>query len=295
MMPDVAEFSHFQWAATCPSYMQPIYDIKEKAVGFVVVDVVYGKQVDIDDVRFFIDKVKVIRCYRKVNNFLPILLIESATLEAFNMLKNEKIFIGVINNIFDEQYTHILSDIYYVFNNATRIMMKEPSKIDFIIEHIAKNEGRFNNIMGDLFEYMVGSFYYEKGTSYFEMNKFIPNKRGTKNEMDIFLCKDNKAIVVECKAMKSPLSFKYVKKWISEILPVFRTWIQEKYPRRQCEFQIWSLGGFDEEARRYLTEHKKSAKKYSLEFLDKEKMINLAKQYNDSNFVKKIQNHFYDY
>lgn len=60
--------------------------------------------------------------------------------------------------------------------------------------------------MGDLFEYMVGSFYNKLGVSYIEMNKLIPNDRGTQNEIDVLVCKDNKVIIIECKATKSSLS-----------------------------------------------------------------------------------------
>lgn len=292
ILPDIAEFAHFQWVATCPSYMQPLYDLKEKKPGFIVIDVIYGKQATMEDVRFFIEKVKIIRHFNNIPQFLPILLIESASADVFRTLKEEKIFIGVINNIFDEQYTKILFDVFNVFKNATAIMMNDSSTIDELLDTIKNNEGRFNNVVGDLFEYMVGSFYQRLGVSYFEMNKLIPNSRGSKNEMDILVCKDNKIIVVECKATKSPLSYEYVEKWLSEIIPVFGRWISMTYPQRHYEFQIWSVGGFDDNALELLENHKKMTKKYSLEFYDKAKMVNYAKESNDKIFLKHINNHF---
>lgn len=258
--PERAEFAHFQWGATCPSYLQPIFNYKENRPGFIVADVIYGKQVSPSDIIFFISKINIIRHFNNAPNFLPVLLIEGASKEAFAILKEQKVFVGVLSNIFDSNYTSVLSDIFNVFKNATALMLNDSSKIDTLLDNISKNEGRFNNIMGDLFEFMVGSFYQKLGLSYFEMNKLIPNDKGNKNELDVLVCKDNKIIAVECKATKSSLSHTYVEKWLSEIVPTFRKWIQATYPQRKYEFQIWSMGGFDETANLLLEQHKSSAK-----------------------------------
>lgn len=293
--PNIAEFAHFQWGATCPSYLQALYNNIKNRPGFVVVDAIYGKQVSPSDISFFINKVNILRHLKNIPTFLPILLIEGASSEAFTILKEEKIFIGVLSNIFDKNYSSILADIYNVFQNATYLMIKDSSKIDTLLDNIAKNEGRFNNVMGDLFEFMVGSFYQKLGVTEFKMNKLIPNQNGTHKELDILISKDNRIIAVECKATKSPLSHSYVEKWLSEIIPVFRKWIQKEYPQHNYEFQLWSIGGFDEQANILLNQHKESTKKYQLNYYNKSEIINLANQYNDRAFLNHIQKHFTDY
>lgn len=146
--------------------------------------------------------------------------------------------------------------------------------------------------MGDLFEYMVGSFYNKLGVSYIEMNKLIPNDRGTQNEIDVLVCKDNKIIIIECKATKSPLSFNYVQKWLSEIVPTFRKWLQNTYPQRTYEFQIWSLGGFDGQSATLLEKYKETTTKYTLSYYSKSDILNIAKKYGDHNFINQIKKHF---
>lgn len=130
------------------------------------------------------------------------------------------------------------------------------------------------------------------GVSYFEMNKLIPNEKGTQNEIDILICKDNKMLIIECKATKSPLSFNYVQKWLSEIVPTFRKWLQNTYPQRKYEFQIWSLGGFDEQSTALLKKHKETTTKYTLSYYSKSDILNIAKDYGDHNFVNQIKKHF---
>lgn len=293
--PDVAEFSHFQWSITCPSYMQPIYNCVEGKPGFLVADVIFKPQASVDDVAYFIEKVNVVRHFKNAPNFLPVLLISSVSPEALRLLKEHKVFIGILSNLYDNSYTTTLFEIYHVFQNATAILLNDVTKIDALLENIAKNEGRFHNVMGDLFEYMVGAFYRKRGVEYLEMNKFIPNEKGTRNELDILICKDNKVIAIECKATKSPLSYEYVHKWLSEIVPVFRRWIQTTYPSREYEFQIWSLGGYDEAALELLKEHQKTVGIYTLFYYAKPEILNEAKKYNDHTFLEHIRKHFADY
>lgn len=293
--PNIAEFSHFQWNITGPSYTQPIYDLSNGKPGFLVADVIYKPQISVSDITYFIAKINIIRHFKNIPNFLPVLLVNNISPEALKLLKEHKVFVGILSNLYDRNYVNVLSDIYNFFQNATTILLKDSSKIDTLLENIAKNEGRFNNAMGDLFEYMVGSFYSKLGASYLKMNLFIPNDKGTKNELDILICKDNKVIAVECKATKSPLSHEYVQKWLSEIVPTFRKWIQTNYPQRQYEFQIWSLGGFDKQATTLLENHKKSATKYTLSFYSKSEIMRIAKEYNDSTFINQINKHFSEY
>ena len=295
IFPDTAEFSHFQWHATCPSYVQPLYNQAEQKPGFLVADVIYKDMVSVSDITYFIDKTNIIRHFKNAPNFFPVLLLNNIAPDALRLLKEQKIFVGILSNLYDNNYTSILSDIYNVFLNATAILLNDASKIDLLLESIAKNEGRFNNVMGDLFEYMVGSFYCKLGVSYFEMNKLIPNEKGTKNEIDILICKDNKMHIIECKATKSPLSIIYVQKWLSETVPTFRKWLQTTYPQREYEFQIWSLGGFDEQSTTLLKKHKETTTKYTLSYYSKSDILTIAQNYGDHVFYNQIKKHFSSY
>lgn len=293
--PSIAEFSHFQWNITCPSYTQPMYDFLNKKPGFLIADVLFKPQASVSDINFFIGKIQILRHFKNIPNFLPVLLVNNVSPEALKLLKEHKIFVGILSNLYDKNYVSVLSDIYNIFQNATTILHKDATKIDTLLENITKIEGRFNNAMGDLFEYMVGSFYNKLGVSDLKMNVFIPNEKGTKNELDILICKENKVIAIECKATKSALTYDYVQKWLSEIVPTFRKWIQTNYPQRQYVFQIWSLGGFDEQATLLLENHKKSTTKYTLSYYSKTEILNIAKEYNDSTFANQIHKHFSNY
>lgn len=56
IFPNIAEFSHFQWNATCPSYVQPIYNQLEQKPGFLIADVIYKDTISVSDITYFIGK-----------------------------------------------------------------------------------------------------------------------------------------------------------------------------------------------------------------------------------------------
>lgn len=56
VFPDETVFAHFKWFATIPSYVIPLYDWKEKRLGFMVIDVLIKSNATIDDVSFLLRK-----------------------------------------------------------------------------------------------------------------------------------------------------------------------------------------------------------------------------------------------
>lgn len=161
IFPDSAIFAHFKWFSTIPSYVTPLYDLKKKRPGFVVVDVLVKSNITIEDVSFFVEKVNIIRNFKGLPSFAPVLLLNGVSNEALRYLKENKIVVGILSNLFDKKYTETLMNMYNVLRNATAVIMREPQKLEELIKEIAKSEGRFNNAMGDLFECMVGLFFYE--------------------------------------------------------------------------------------------------------------------------------------
>lgn len=292
--PTGVEFAHFQWFATCPSYIQPIYDLHSDRPGMLVADILYKRHAEVADVTFFVEKVNIIRHFKGIVNVVPFFVVESLSEEALRYLKESKVIVGIISNLFDQSYADTLAGIYNTFNNATAIIYNEPEKIDELLRMIEKNEGRFNNAIGALFECIVGLFYQRKGVNYLELNKQIQNDRGSYFELDVMASQGNIVTVVECKATKSAITEEYVEKWLSTRLPVFKKWINEVYGGKSIVFQIWSIGGFDKGALELLEKHKNmvSPSKYRLEYFDRTDIIQLAKEEKDDVLMRQIEQHF---
>ena len=295
VFPSEAVFAHFRWFAFGPSYVAPLYDFKKNRPGFLVVDVLLKSYASVNDIMFFVDKVNTIRSFKGLPPFAPVLLVSGVSPEALRMLKENKVIVGILANIFDDRYVEIMMNMYNVFCNATAILMNEPQKIEQLIEDVAKSEGKFNNAMGDLFECMVGLFFNRIGSRYLELNKMVRNDKGTSYEMDVLVDREGRILVIECKALRSRLEFEYVEKWITTRVPVFRKFLNSIYPGRQLEFSIWALGGFDEHAIEFLEEYKEKQTKYKISYYSKEDIYNFAKENNDRGFCKQLDKHFKEY
>lgn len=295
IFPDETIFAHFKWFATIPSYITPLYDFGKNRPGFMVVDVLVKSNATIEDVAFFVEKIKVIHNFKGLPTFAPVLLLNGVSSEALQYLKENKIVVGILSNLFDKKYTETLMNMYNVLRNATAVIMKEPKRLEELIKEIAKSEGRFNNAMGDLFECMVGLFFARLGSRYIEMNKQVANGNGGKFEIDVLVERDGKIIVVECKAYRGKIDKEYVEKWLSSRIPVFRKFLDGIYSGKKLEFSLWSIGGFDEQAEAVLEKHKSTVKKYQLSYYNKKEIYQYARDLNDKTLCEQIKKHFQEY
>ena len=225
---------------------------------------------------------------------MPVLLIENISQEAWRVLKENKVLVAIIKNVFDKSYTDLLAEIVNVFSHSSAIISKNPEKIEKLFDEIAKAEGRYNDIIGDMIELLVGFYYQNVGCRYLEIRKQIqiPNSNDN-NEIDVLVERDGEIIIVECKATKSALDEVFVEKWLSQTIHRIRTWALNRYQDgRKLKFQLWSLGGFTPEAISLLSAAAANTRKYKIEFFDKSQIINLAKDHKVQPVVDILQQHF---
>lgn len=275
-----AEFAHFQWALTAPSYVQPLYDDKRKKPGFLVADIFYGRTADLEDIQFFLQKLSIIRSFKHLSPFFPVLITERVTPEALKLLKERKVTVALIENIFDQRYTELLSEIVSVFTNSSAIIAKAPEKIEALFSEISKSEGRYNDMIGDMFELLVGYYYQQVGCKYLEIRKMVqvPDLE-KRNEIDVFILRGKEAIFVECKATHAAIDRDFAEKWLSTNIPHIRRWfLDTDYGGYEPVFQLWSLGGFTSEAREKLEEAAGKTKKYKIEFFDRGQILEKARE-----------------
>lgn len=289
-----AEFAHFQWALTAPSYVQPFYNYELKKPGFLIADIVYGRIATEEDVKFFLDKLAVVRSFKKVPAFLPVLVADSLTKDALMLLKENKVLVALIKNIFDESYSRLLSELVSVFTNASAIISKNPSQIEKLFSDLSKAEGRYNDMIGDMFELITAYYFQQVGCRYLDIRKHvqIPNSTAN-NEIDVLVEQSGRIIIVECKATRSPIDLTFVEKWLSKNVPQIRSWIVEKYPDKDISFQLWSLGGFSPEALKALSDASANTKKYEIDYLDRDQIVTMARQQHVQPVVELLQSqHF---
>ncbi len=285
-------FAHFQWCYTAPSYVQPLYSYKSEIPGFVIADVFFGKVASVEDLQFFFDKLSIIRSFKNLPKFFQVLLVDKITPEALEELKRQKVMVAILNNFFSDKYTELLGDLVNAFANTTAIVNKNPQMIYKLFEELAKGEGRYNNMAGDMFELLVGCYYSHIGCLYLKSKQLIVDLNGSYKELDWLIERDGKIIVVECKANKSPIGIGFVQKWLKENIPFTRRWLLDNNYNKNMEFQLWSVGGFTEEANEALVKEEASVQKYTISHFAREQMIAMGKKAKDQSFLEIMKLHF---
>lgn len=292
-------FAHFQWGYTAPSYLQGIsaWDKKKETLtpGFIIADVILLRDASIKDISFFVEKVNIIKSFKNIKNFVPTLIVYGLNPEAFELLKKNNIAIAFIDRIFGSEYVELLDELIQVITNATVIVSKNPEKIDKIFDALAKMDGRYNNIVGDLFELMVADLYNTLGVRYLEVNKQVPAASTVSNnpkEIDVMVDRDGTIIVAECKATVSMIDVDFVEKWLKFKIVDIHKFLTKVYSNKNFEYQLWSIGGFTPEAEAILRKAQASTKKYKITFYNKNEMVEFAKRNNAQNFISRIRKHF---
>lgn len=292
--PADAQFGNFQWALTAPSYVRPLYNDKQNAPGFLIADVFCGKKASVEDITFFINKVDILRSFRSIKPFLPVFLADRLEPEALKLLKEKKVLVGLTENLFGRQYAQLLAEIVAIFSNAGAILAKNPDRVEALFSEISKAEGRYNDMVGDMFELLAGYYYHAIGCRDIFIGKQIRDpETGRRNELDVLAFREGGAVVVECKAMRSAIDVDFVETWLGKNIPQTFRWLRERYPDSSSPtFQLWSLGGFTAEAQGKLSEAAGKIKKYNIEYFNQQEILGMARSKHVQPVVDILTQHF---
>ena len=285
-----SEFSKFQFSFTAPSYICGL-----SKPSFVLADIMIGGSNDEENINFFLTKINTIKKTHKKSNFIPYLITDSLSNEAFSKLKENGIVIGLIDKLFGREYKELMESLIDVITNISVILKKEPNKFIEIIKKFDKLiDGKTNNLRGDLFEFIVG-YYHSNLCQSIDIGKIYKDD-GKKKEVDVYASYQDKIILCECKAYKTPISLDIIEKWNEKIAFIYkvieknRSFTSDK--NRDIIFEFWSISGFSEEATQYLQEKKNNLKKYKIEFYKRDEILKKAKDSN-ANKITDIKNEYF--
>ena len=285
-----SEFSKFQFSFTAPSYICGL-----SKPSFVLADIMIGGSNDEENINFFLTKINTIKKTHKKSNFIPYLITDSLSNEAFSKLKENGIVIGLIDKLFGREYKELMESLIDVITNISVILKKKHNKFIEIIKKFDKLiDGKTNNLRGDLFEFIVG-YYHSNLCQSIDIGKIYKDD-GKKKEVDVYASYQDKIILCECKAYKTPISLDIIEKWNEKIAFIYkvieknRSFTSDK--NRDIIFEFWSISGFSEEATQYLQEKKNNLKKYKIEFYKRDEILKKAKDSN-ANKITDIMNEYF--
>jgi hypothetical protein len=275
-----SEFGKLQWGFTGPSYITGITQQGKDKVrpAFVVADVLVGREADLDDVYFFLQKIEILKHQRNASNFLPYLITQGVQEDAFRELKRRGVITASVNKLFGNEYLELLKSLISTITNAGAILKTNPEAYLKLITQIEKLAGgKTNNLRGDLFELAVG-YYYSNRSQVLDVGKLITHE-GRQKELDVLAVASDEVHIAECKGYNYPLDVATVEVWLNEKVPVAYKWAiaPERYQGKKIIFELWSTGGFTDDAKRFLEEHSQKTTKYKVEFYDQSAIMTKAR------------------
>lgn len=292
LLDQTPEFGKLQWNYTAPSYINGLR--KGSTPGFLVADIILGKEVLEEDIDYFMGKINIIRKMKNHVPFIPIFISERLDKKAFDRLKNDGVVLGFIDSLFGKGYLENLKSLMNVVEHAAAVIKKNPGKYFETMENVLKLEGKANNLKGDVFELAVGC-YYAQTAPYIEINKLIYEfESGKRKEIDVFVKGASEVKFVECKGYNRTLDEAYVTKWLNENIPIIRKWAlsQDEYKNKKMAFELWSTGGFEDSAKEKLKISSLKTKKYSIEYFEKKEIIDKARSTNNANLKRIMEKYF---
>lgn len=286
----------FQFAYTAPSYINGFVQYKNAAPkpGFVVVDVLIGNSTDFHEVDFFVQKIQAVKASNPTLRLFPVLIVESISPKALNKLKQVGVLAAPIRELFGENYSELLKNLINTITNAGVILKKEPEKYINLMAQLTKLvEGKTNNLRGDLFELAVG-YYYGQFCKSLDVGKKIRVEGEFKTrEIDVLAIYENEVRIIECKGYNYPVDEDYILPYLNDKILAVRKWIEKGFGNRKQIFEIWSTGGFTQSAENLLGKAKNNTKKYTVDYLNRNDILERARSLQTSKFTDILREYYF--
>jgi len=294
---EIPYFGQFGWDITAPSYIHPLVQKNNTSAtpGFVVADVVNGK-LDENHVKYFINKCRTNRQFKKMRPFLALLVAERFTKEAFKNGKQEGVIFTTTEILFGKEIAESLKDLTDTLKNAAAVAVSNPDKLNKLLSSIGKIEGTAINLRGALFELVVGHLVYKGEGSSIDIGVKVSNENKTA-EIDVRRVKgEHEVALYECKGKQptTEISEDDIEKWIKDKIPIMRGALlkESRFKESKMIFEYWTTGVFSDKALNLLNEHSQKTKKYSIKWKDGKDVLSYARDINSNSMVDVLNQHY---
>lgn len=280
------EFSDYYWDITAPSYLKPFVTRGSDTIkpGFVVIDYFPQKNVDVEAVEYFINKITSIESKKNIRPFLPMFIALSYQHEALEKLRANNVLATTVSNLFGKENEKLLYSIIDTINDINKRVLKDDSikSINTILKSVANLEGKFNNLKGTLFEMLTANAMFTISRGYVEIGKKLYEDKLVLAEIDVMCVLGNSEVhVIECKAYKSSINEKQIDEWKQKISKIYG-WLRQRpeNTNKTISFDYWTTSEFTDEALALLTNIKSFTRKYSVGWKNKNDIIAFFKKHN---------------
>lgn len=297
-------YGYFFWDISSPSYISPFIkkDNNDKKIkhGFVVADVVYNV-VDENTIKYFINKLNIVKANKNNRPVIPILIAQGYTKEAFNIGRSKGIVLVTPEILFGKDIADLFENLLYKLSNIAAATTKDIEEFLKLYDQLAKIQGSAAHLYGDLFEFIVGVVYREfLPTSSLEIGKLVSINTGDRKEIDVYIkTTDNKIYFIECKgySQKTKVCENDALHWVNKV-PLLRKWgfeNIENFDKMEQHYEFLTTSDFDNKAKDVFDEFNKNTKKYQIVYLNGKQLLDFIKSKNINSkdkIIKTLNEHY---
>ena len=296
------DFGSFNWDLRGPSYLLPLTtearDTNKPKSGFFVADVFCTGILDTVHIQYFLRKVQVLKTMRKIVPFIPLLLAEGYTLEAFRAGRQSGVVMATTQNLFGDTVADAMKSLIRTLAQAAAVAARDPDRLIELLRNLKAIEGSAANLRGALFELIVGYLVREVEGASIDIGVQIRDlKTQEQTEIDVRRVKERRECwFYECKAQnpKNLIDSEVVTKWISRIDLVTRHHrAQERFRSCRLGFELWTNGDFDEEALQILRDEQTRRRKTVIKWRNGSGVREYAKKAAHKPILDTLDEHYF--
>ena len=295
---EIPRYGQFGWDITGPSYIRPLSTYEHGAVqpGFFTADVAYC-ELNENQVLYFIQKCNTTRGIRTMKPFLPLLVAERFTNEAFKLGKQRGLLLTTPELLFGKSVAESLRALAATLQNAAAVATANPERVGELLNSLSAIEGAAINLRGALFELVVGHLVLKgEGTS-IDIGVSITDPEGKSAEIDVRRIKgEHEVAVYECKGLQpqTMISVDDVDKWLTKKIPIIRSALlsESRFRNVRFTFEYWTSGRFSSEALDRLQKAQCEISKYDISWRDGTGVVQYAREKRLGSMVDILRQHY---
>lgn len=292
----IPSFGPFNWDLVSPSYLSGLVDIKKDSIslGFIVGDILLGKELTLEDLWPFFSKCEIIRSQRRQKRFIPMFIADYYENLALKEMRHRGFLLARPATIFGEEAAQHLSSLARTIENAAAAVTNDPDGVFNLLKKIGKIEGASLNLRSVVLDFIVSRIFSLDGY-YIDIRQEIRSEEGEPAEIDVKAVKSNEAVCVECKA-KMPgnlVDADEIQDWLSKKLPRIKSWLKlagSLPDRKRFEFAVST--DFTEDAKTLVRKVSLQHKRQPITFLNGKKLIDRLSGLKQSSLINIFSEHF---
>lgn len=221
---ELAQFGFYQWDLVAPSFISPLsaYGKEGTTPGFIVADVILGRNLSVPDVTPFVHKVAAIRSNPNNRNFMAILMADWFEKDALLYGRKQGLLFTTPKNLFGKPFSALLDDLIQAFEHKQKFFAAEPDYLHKLVSNmqaISHLEDAVKAAHRALFVLLLGYCYSEIRHSFANYDAYIEGTEGVE------LLVEAKGGSVTCDIVwhsdKKPVKSEELANWISKLPSLF--------------------------------------------------------------------------